>query len=132
MYFVNYPICVKSLIIHVLHSQVKSIFMPPKGRHIVMALRSILSVLLSVHIVNRAYILYFFEVRIPNFVCGCVLGRRSDAYHFWVTVTSPLASVLEKSCLEYISYIFYKVVLQFEFLQLCQFLYIKAYILYVE
>ena len=29
----------------------------------------------------------FFEVGIPNLVCGCVLGWRSVAYHFQVTVT---------------------------------------------
>ena len=32
----------------------------------------------------------FFEVGIPNLVCGCILGRRSVAYHFWVTLTSDL------------------------------------------
>ena len=29
----------------------------------------------------------FFEVGIPNLVCGCILGWRSVAYHFWVTLT---------------------------------------------
>ena len=29
----------------------------------------------------------FFEVGIPNFMCGCILGWPSVAYHFWVTVT---------------------------------------------
>ena len=29
----------------------------------------------------------FFEVGIPNLVCGCILGWQSVAYHFWVTVT---------------------------------------------
>ena len=29
----------------------------------------------------------FFEVGIPNLVCGCILGWPSVAYHFWVTVT---------------------------------------------
>ena len=29
----------------------------------------------------------FFEGGIPNLVCGCILGWRSVAYHFWVTVT---------------------------------------------
>ena len=28
-----------------------------------------------------------FEVGIPNLMCGCILGWRSVAYHFWVTVT---------------------------------------------
>ena len=29
----------------------------------------------------------FFEVGIPNLVCGCILGWRSVTYHFLVTVT---------------------------------------------
>ena len=29
----------------------------------------------------------FFEVGIPNLVCGCIFGWRSVAFHFWVTVT---------------------------------------------
>ena len=29
----------------------------------------------------------FFEVGIPNLVFGYILGWRSVAYHFWVTVT---------------------------------------------
>ena len=29
----------------------------------------------------------FFEVGIPNLVCGCILGWRSVACHFGVTVT---------------------------------------------
>ena len=29
----------------------------------------------------------FFEVGIPNLVCGCILRWRSVAYHFRVTVT---------------------------------------------
>ena len=29
----------------------------------------------------------FFEVGIPNLVCGYILGWRSVAYHFLVTVT---------------------------------------------
>ena len=29
----------------------------------------------------------FFEVGIPNLVCGYILGWRSVAYHFWVTMT---------------------------------------------
>ena len=32
----------------------------------------------------------FFEVGIPKLVCGCILGWRSVAYHFWVTVTLTL------------------------------------------
>ena len=29
----------------------------------------------------------FFDVGIPNLVCGCILGWQSVEYHFWVTVT---------------------------------------------
>ena len=36
----------------------------------------------------------FYEVGIPNLVCGCILGWRSVAYHFWVTVTLTLTSDL--------------------------------------
>ena len=36
----------------------------------------------------------FFEVGIPNLVCGCILGWRSVACHFLVTVTLTLISDL--------------------------------------
>ena len=29
----------------------------------------------------------FFDIGIPNLVCGYILGWRSVAYNFWVTVT---------------------------------------------
>ena len=35
---------------------------------------------------SGAYLI-LFEVGIPYLVCECILGRRSVAYHFWVTVT---------------------------------------------
>ena len=38
-------------------------------------------------LVSGVYIPIFFEVGIPNLVCGCILGLRSVAYHFRVTVT---------------------------------------------
>ena len=61
----------------------------------------------------------FFEVGIPNLVCGCILGWQSVAYHFWVfltlTFTSELVfivitvsvcpSVRPASCTVHISYI---------------------------
>ena len=39
----------------------------------------------------------FFEVGIPNLVCGCLLGWPSVAFHFGVTVTltSDLVSSFE-------------------------------------
>ena len=36
----------------------------------------------------------FFELGIPNLVCGYILGWRSVAYHFRVTVTLTLTSDL--------------------------------------
>ena len=36
----------------------------------------------------------FFEVGIPNLVCGYIAGWRSVAYHFRVTVTLTLTSDL--------------------------------------
>ena len=63
------------------------IFLCPQrnfGRHIVIAL----SVRLSRFRV-RSISPIFFEVGIPNLVCGCILEWRSVAYHFWVTVTLP-------------------------------------------
>ena len=36
----------------------------------------------------------FFEVEIPNLVCGCILGWPSVAYHFRVAVTLTLTSDL--------------------------------------
>ena len=44
-------------------------------------------------IVPGAYLISF-EVGISNFVCGCILGWRSVAYHSWVTVTLNLTSDL--------------------------------------
>ena len=44
--------------------------------------------------VSGPYLLYTLEVGIPNLVCGCILGWRSVAYHFWVTVTLTLTSDL--------------------------------------
>ena len=41
-----------------------------------------------------------FEVGILNLVCGYIMGSRSDAYCFWVSVTLTPASVLEKLCQE--------------------------------
>ena len=32
----------------------------------------------------------FFEVGIPNVMCGRILGWQCAVYHFWVTLTSDL------------------------------------------
>ena len=60
------------------------------GRHIVIALSVRPSVPLRVRCISPI----FFEVGIPNLVCGCILRRRSVAYHFRVTVTMTLTSDL--------------------------------------
>ena len=57
-------------------------------------------------IVSGAYLLFFFEIGIPNFVCECILGWWSVLYQLWVTVTLTSDLVfLEKLCPEQISYI---------------------------
>ena len=56
------------------------------GRHIVITLSVRPSVRLSRFRV-RSISPIFFEVGIPNLVCGYILGWRSVAYHFRVTVT---------------------------------------------
>ena len=60
------------------------------GRHIVIAL----SVRQSVPLRVRCKSPIFFEVGIPNLVCRYILGWRSVAYHFQVTVTLTLTSDL--------------------------------------
>ena len=60
------------------------------GRHIEIALSVRPSVLLCVRCISPI----FFEVGIPNLVCGCILGWLSVVYHFWVTVTLTLTSDL--------------------------------------
>ena len=49
-----------------------------------------MSVRPSVPLCIRCISLIFFEVGIPNLMCGCILGWGSVAYNFRVTVTSDL------------------------------------------
>ena len=49
--------------------------------------------------------LILFEIGIPNLVCDYNLGWWSVLYHLQVTVTLTSDLVLEKWCLENISYI---------------------------
>ena len=63
------------------------------GRHIVITLSVRPSVSPSRFRV-RSISPIFFEDGIPNLVCGCILGWRSVAYHFQVTVTLTLNSDL--------------------------------------
>ena len=53
-----------------------------------------LSVRPSVTLFVRCISPIFFEVRIPNLMCGCILGWRSVVYHFPVTVTLTSDQVL--------------------------------------
>ena len=48
----------------------------------------------SVPLYVRCITPIFFEVGIPNLVCGCILGWQSVVYHFQVTVTLTLTSDL--------------------------------------
>ena len=55
---------------------------------------STMSVCPSVPLRVRCISPIFFEVGIPNLMCGCILGWRSVAYHFRVTVALTLTSDL--------------------------------------
>ena len=59
-------------------------------RHIVIALSIRLSVPLRVRCISTK----FFEVGIPNLVCGCILGSQIVVYHFRVSVALILTSDL--------------------------------------
>ena len=67
------------------------------GRHIVIALSVRSSIRPSVcpsRFRVRSISPIFFEVGIPNLVCGYILGWGSVAYHFRVTMTLTLTSDL--------------------------------------
>ena len=83
--------------------ELKKFFMPPKelweaySNHTVrQSVRQSVrpSVRPSVPLHVRSISPIFFEVGIPNLVCECILGWRSVAYHFRVTVTLTLTSDL--------------------------------------
>ena len=63
------------------------------GRHIVIAL-SVRSSVRPSRFRVRSISPIFFVIGIPNLVCGYILGWRSVAYHFRVTVTLALTSDL--------------------------------------
>ena len=79
-------------------SALKVVFMPPKELWEAYSNRTVRpSVRQSVRPSRfrvRSISLIFFEVGIPNLVCGYILGWRSVAYHFRVTVTLTLTSDL--------------------------------------
>ena len=56
-------------------------------------------------IVFGAYLLYFFEVGIPNSMYICIFGWGNVTDYFQVTVTLTSDLVLIKLCQEHISYI---------------------------
>ena len=79
------------------------IFMPLKELWVAYSNRTVRP---SVPLRVRCISPIFFEVGIPNLVCGWILGWRSVAYHFRVTVTLTLTSDLVfRIILEHISYI---------------------------
>ena len=101
--FVN----VEALLVSQLLSHILFFLCPQRnfGRHIVIALSVRPSVSQSVRqsvcpsvrpsrFRVRSISPIFFEVGIPNLVCGYILGWRSVAYHFRVTVTLTLTSDL--------------------------------------
>ena len=65
--------------------KVREFFMPPKELWEAYSNRTVLP---------SRFVSIFFEVGIPNLVCECILGWRSVAYHFRVTVTLTLTSDL--------------------------------------
>ena len=67
------------------------VFMPPKELWEAYSDRTVRpSVPLRVQCISPI----FFEVGIPNLVCGCILGWQSVPYYFRVTVTLTLTSDL--------------------------------------
>ena len=81
------------------------------GRHIVIALSippSVCpsvrpSVLLPVQCISPI----FFELGIPNLVCGCILSQQSVSKHVQVTVTLTLTSDLVFRIIVYGAYLLY-------------------------
>ena len=72
-----------------------TLFMPPKELWEAYSNRTVRpSVSQSVPLRVRSISPIFFEEGIPNLVCGCILGWRSVAYQFRVTVTLTLTSDL--------------------------------------
>ena len=70
------------------------VFMPPKELWEAYSNRTVHPSVCPSHFRVRSISPIFFEVGISNLVCGCILGWRSVAYHFRVTVTLTLTSDL--------------------------------------
>ena len=71
-----------------------SIFMPPKELWEAYSNRTVRPSVRPSRFRVRSISPIFFEVGIPNLVCGYILGWRSVGYHFRVTVTLTLTSDL--------------------------------------
>ena len=70
-------------------------FMPPKELWEAYSNRTVRPSVCPSRFRVRSISPIFFEVGIPNLVCGYILGWGSVAYHFWVTVTLTLTSDLD-------------------------------------
>ena len=70
------------------------VFMPPKELWEAYSNRTVRQSVRPSRFCVRSISPIFFGVGIPNLVCGYILGWRSVAYHFWVTVTLTLTSDL--------------------------------------
>ena len=69
----------------------RTFFMPPKELWEAYSNRTVRP---SVPLRVRCIFPIFFDVELPNLVCGCILGWRSVAYHFRVNVTLTSTSDL--------------------------------------
>ena len=86
--FVRWGVQVYKKIKNLRHSVFFGFFMPPKELREAYSNCTVrLCVRPSVPLRVRCISPRFFEVGIPNLVCGYILGWRSVAYHFRVTVT---------------------------------------------
>ena len=58
-----------------------------------------------------------FEVGISNLVCECILGCRSVAYHYWVTMTLNLTSdLVSRNCIEPGAYLLFSLRQEYQIL----------------
>ena len=80
-----------------------TVFMPPKELWEAYSNRTVSPSRFRVRSISPI----FFEVGIPNLVCGYILGWRSVAYHFRVTVTLTLTSDLVFRIIVSGAYLFY-------------------------
>ena len=67
----------------------KITFGAPSSGGVLCSARGAFIILITMSVPLRVWCIspIFFEVGIPNLICGCILGWRSVEYHFRVTVT---------------------------------------------